>query len=392
MKSNGSDAQRPAADFSVIREQYSSLHRSLELAKFWTCECLRPHLASLRLDAKPRSPADIAEDGIAHPPRYNFQLLLAAPPRSQKCGELYEWRAFEVSPVGFTKKNWAFTRLRHPYAPPETTAIPTSDSFEHGQTALALSSLYALMHAERSAHSPASVGYLVDEHSQDLKHELFPLKWNVQAKPVPLRTRLEGKRASSPSSGLARGDRLRIALILASSVIQLGETPWLPTFWTSEDIILFEDEADPSTTSGSDESCPHLSWSFSSSNTNLHDGFDLPEREERRHVRSRSILALGLTLVELCLGMKLSDMCEPEDVDESSIGTKLSTAGRMLTIIEENEGRDYCRLVAKCLHCNFDVQKYTLKDNEIQVAMFREVVEPLHRMYDIFIGRRSLHY
>ncbi len=46
-------------------------------------------------------------------------------------------------------------------------------------------------------------------------------------------------------------------------------------------------------------------------------------------IRNDNLLALGLTLVELCFGRRLMDMCKMEDEDVDELNTRMKTAIRL---------------------------------------------------------------
>ena len=206
---------------------------------------------------------------------------------------------------------------------------------------------------------------------------------------------------------LSRRDRLYIATTLASSVLQLEGTSWLKRRWRSRDIAFYQSlEPQPnieqtscpgpratgdltrtfpqksSMCSGLAES-PYLSWPIAS---------DIPKESSTSAtstdplVRNEALFALGLTLIELSFGHPLSEMQQPEDLDENAneLLTNLKTAKRLLNHVYDESGGNYGDVVRRCLFCPFDVRDVSLDNEEVQIAVLDKIVTPLTQDLEVF--------
>ena len=94
-------------------------------------------------------------------------------------------------------------------------------------------------------------------------------------------------------------------------------------------------------------------------------------------VRSEILLALGLTLVELCFGRTLTDMRRPEDITGEETATRVATATRLHSRVYDEMGIPYGDVVRRCLFQLFDVRELSLDIEEVQQKVFDDVVTPL---------------
>ena len=94
-------------------------------------------------------------------------------------------------------------------------------------------------------------------------------------------------------------------------------------------------------------------------------------------VRNEILLALGLTLVELCFGRTLTDMRRPEDINGEETATRLATATRLHSRVYDEMGIPYGDVVRRCLFQLFDVRELSLDIEEVQQKVFDDVVTPL---------------
>ena len=176
-----------------------------------------------------------------------------------------------------------------------------------------------------------------------------------------------------PASGsvLSRADRLSLALTIASSVLQLYKTPWLRENWSKHDILINEAGND------SYREQAHVSGTFSTST---------PEEITQQKmvfqfVRNETLFALGIVLIELCLGQALESMRSPEDPldanQKPNVLTDLSTSERLLKSVYSEAGTRYGDAVRRCIYCEFDQRRTTLDDDDFRQAVYDGVVAPL---------------
>ena len=183
----------------------------------------------------------------------------------------------------------------------------------------------------------------------------------------------------SPDEALSRKDRLRIAVILASSVLQLDGTSWLKSEWSSDDIFFHQKDG-----RDSEYSYPYLFWQRCCNNDILcsSENFCL----NNHMIRSDVLLALGLTLVELCFGKTLAEMRKTEDVDVNETATRFRTAIRLHRRVYNEMGIPYGDVVRRCIYQPFDVRELSLDVEEVQQKMLDDVVTPLVDDFNHFNG------
>ncbi|KAK2744250.1 hypothetical protein FQN57_004335 [Myotisia sp. PD_48] len=171
--------------------------------------------------------------------------------------------------------------------------------------------------------------------------------------------------------------RLRFAVSLASSVLQLHGTPWMTETWDKDNIhftghqgsILLE-TAFVSTCfnqSGDQNQMPQSSSSWGGP------------------VRNRTLFALGVTLIELWYGAFLHELREPQDYFgipadpvSSSFMADWATADRIVNELYHEAGTKYSDAVRRCIRCDFDRRDHNLASIEFQAAVHLGVVVQLN--------------
>lgn len=94
-------------------------------------------------------------------------------------------------------------------------------------------------------------------------------------------------------------------------------------------------------------------------------------------IRNEWVFALGLFLIELCLGETIATLKKPED--SSIVGmlpqlVECQTAHLLMDKVYQVAGPRYRDAVYQCLHCDFGQRKYDLRDEAFWKAMFKDVV------------------
>ena len=223
------------------------------------------------------------------------------------------------------------------------------------------------------------IGLLVDKTNEEVKHKIYRADTTAafESSSRSLEELLSSHKQSSEES-LSRKDRLQIAVILASSVLQLDGTAWLKSGWSSHDIFFHSKNGRIS------NAYPYLSWQPCCTK-------ETPCSLETLHIRNHMIrsdvlLALGLTLVELCFGKTLAEIWKPDDVGETETATRLRTATRLHNRVYDEMGIPYGDVVRRCLFQLFDVRELSLEIEEVQQKVFELVVMPLVEDLNNFNG------
>ena len=228
-----------------------------------------------------------------------------------------------------------------------------------------------------------TIGHVADD--QSIKHYLILFQGNkVEDNAKEYQLTLTNLLSSAPQSekpfNLSRRERLSIASTLASSVLQLDMTLWLERFWTSDHII-FHCPFD-CTSLGSDV-CPYVSGKVRSNKGKS------KEEDNIQSVQSsnETLLALGVTLIELCFGKLVSEMRKPEDVGTNETATKIRSAKRLLSQVYDEAGCRYGDAVKRCLESHQDFPDASFEDRKFQEAVYTTIVMPLAQDLDDFEGK-----
>lgn len=167
----------------------------------------------------------------------------------------------------------------------------------------------------------------------------------------------------------SRGDRLRLALTIASSVLQLYKTPWLRDDWTKDDIMI----NDGMTRRLHDQAYVSRSFPATPELTGHEKKFLGP--------RNKTLFALGVVLIELSLGSTIETLRDPDDPlgpdGVPNIHTTWYTANRLIDEVYDENGKRYGDAVRRCINCDFDMKSTTLDDEAFSQAVYNGVVAQL---------------
>ncbi|KAF2006150.1 hypothetical protein P154DRAFT_529843 [Amniculicola lignicola CBS 123094] len=178
-----------------------------------------------------------------------------------------------------------------------------------------------------------------------------------------------------------RHDRLRLAVTLASSVLQLHETPWLHENWT-KDNIYFIKRADQTM-----YDYPFVSQQFNASALAPTPALPLPASMSRI-IRNQTLYALGVSLIELWYRKPISELYDPTDgppfIGDPRVDlmTEWNTADRLAEELYHEAGGKYSDAVRRCIRCDFDHRANRLEDTTFQKAVYQGVVEQLKENFD----------
>ena len=356
-------------DVRTIRKYYVSLWESLRECGLSTCDCEQVHFASLRLEPKPVVLKREITGRDYEDPFFNFKVLLVSKRPEVVDDTDVHFQEFEIRPLGCDAQGDGvhFTHLPWPNEGPQVQDVCTD-----------------LVHFN-TCNEESSIGFLADVKVLSLRQRFHPLTWNKELRPSNLKELLDQSTSAPQRHWLTRCDRLSLAVTLACTMLQLGETAWLQKFWSSADIVLMHPEGEVCRDIDSQDIFPYLDWSLSALKGHVDEGFDL-SKEAANFVRSKPLLALGLTLVELCMGQSLSSIREAEDYEASVVGTNFTTAKRFLHEVELQEGPLYRSIVERCLHSNFQTEKFDFGDDKFHKILIENVVLPLVRLWNDFRG------
>ncbi|KAI1413448.1 hypothetical protein F5Y13DRAFT_29788 [Hypoxylon sp. FL1857] len=181
----------------------------------------------------------------------------------------------------------------------------------------------------------------------------------------------------------SRRQRYALSFILASSFLQLLNTPWLPESWRKSDIVFISDEKNPSVFLLDQ---PHLKRDFiiPAAPQGEQKPAALPviaSNSNRSTKTFRSLELLGIVLLELCFGRLLEDQdCRkrwPSGDDEmQKYAFDFVAARQWNDEVNEEAGPDFDEAIRWC----FEGHRNTPPENWRQ-EMLRHVVQPIERCH-----------
>ncbi|KAF5555304.1 hypothetical protein FNAPI_6160 [Fusarium napiforme] len=249
--------------------------------------------------------------------------------------------------------------------PEESSAMPTISPLD---LCLALKKA----HQER----PACYGHLIDKEYSHRHFQVCPLGpvinsdgWSI----VTLEDVLEGKQGLRPLISLA--EKVRLALVIASSVLQLSKTAWLPEALTPNNVHFFR--------RGSTLSYEHPflrrrlpEYSFKRLN-------DAADSRGYSLSSNPTLLALGMLLLEIILGSSLKQLQIQDekslDGDNDGLIRDLTIANRMLEQRVALINPAYKAVVERCIGCTDSKE---LDKDDFRQTVYNGVVMELEAIWD----------
>jgi hypothetical protein len=167
----------------------------------------------------------------------------------------------------------------------------------------------------------------------------------------------------------ARGRR-QIALMASWNLLRLYSTPWLQdhVYWNGIGLIQGQDGGLIDLPFISKELVPNIGLSRQPLST---DPVSLA------FIRNEWVYALGVFLIELCLGESMSQLKRPDDEIPGGMLpflTEFRTASRLIEVVEDQAGLRYGAAVRRCIRCDFDERVYSLDDEGFCKAVYKGVV------------------
>ncbi len=395
--------------FRRIREQASALYHVLE--KAWKCPCrgtTPPHQANLLLENRNGTGGKKRGSHLEDSSEARLDMLLLFKPETNRFP--LSWRETEVvllepeedcstpstasraklvssDPTDSgTNTQWhpPLTARKRKVRFPDVIVHPPAEAESRSVAALAQihDLCSAVVHGHRikgTVEEP--LGYLLDD--QNRRHAFYPSTrppvFTQYAETVTLGSLISSSRwPGEPGVDKARVSRLErysIAATLASSLLQLYNSPWVGESWSKNDIY-FVKAAEGSPIFDR----PYITRSFKSSLDG--DSIASASNASTRDHSVKSIEALGFMLLELCFGEAIEDQPfrkkylgadgQPNDM------TDFCTAKQWWQDHALGEGGpEFHTAIRRCLFCAFAPKSTSLEDDELCAALYSEVVEPL---------------
>jgi len=236
--------------------------------------------------------------------------------------------------------------------------------------------------------SQQNVGYLRDQRLDKL--HTITLGANSQLpsgtyKIVSLASLLgtEKYKNSNVSSALTRRRaRLEVAVILATSLLQLHPGPWLGERWGKQDIFFFQ---------GVDgiihTHLPFLLSRFQSSTT-LQCSPKIDGTPKFHGGPSPPLLSLGILILELWFNQPIESLRFRNDYlgkgGKATEYTDYNTAQKWQEQTMDEAGPDLHDPTRRCIYCAFGASSQNLEDDELRKAVCDGVIAPLERLLQRF--------
>ena len=194
---------------------------------------------------------------------------------------------------------------------------------------------------------------------------------------------------SRESFGCLSGrQRLSIAVILAHTVLQLHDSPWLTESWGKNDIWFFSSGVDRHKRPNIEP--PYISRSFkprSDQNASTPGEESVAQTDPYGHlIINKTLFALGIVLIELALNRPLEKFrihamsSEPSASNRSyTTADTYQLATSLIDMVYDEQGTQYGYVVQRCLRCEFGFQD-SMKRLEIEgfrAAVYEGVLVPL---------------
>ena len=286
------------------------------LKKAWCCECSSSHHANLLLQARDTTPdvelrisllysSDINVREAApwvmrkttiKPVNEEIAESLTVPPSPMQPPS--PSRSLSKSPLRPSLSIRTSARIPKggvrwaaPTSPAPTSPAPTSpSSLLDSKRDESAADIFDLCHTiAHSNPSYASLGCLRDAENQ---YHIHPITEKSPTDTAPGSISLQDLLSESSTIRLTRRERYEIAFTIASSHLQLHDSPWLGPQWEKKDILFHRHDHTII--------CAklYISRSFNSD----------PEKKPSAYMMAeRGMSALGILLLELCFGVALED-------------------------------------------------------------------------------------
>ncbi|KAF2118797.1 hypothetical protein BDV96DRAFT_568475 [Lophiotrema nucula] len=359
-----------------IRDQAQRVFESLS-SRFHPCSCNNPHQANLRLDFRKSKHDD--EELARFAFLFGFERSRCAPTAQLP----WDWMDVEIQGSHTSDSQY----IEPPAGPksgarktarfaPIITLPPDPEAKTRLPPALVAAKIDDLCRAIMNAsQADCCIGVLEDRLWQHHVYSVTgPGRGNQIAKAAPL------KEIISAGRSIGSKQKCMIALTLASSMLQLHDTPWLPRSWDTRDIFLLKSKAGTTITSQ-----VYVTRTFSS------PASIQAAQNRRRLVKNEMVFALGVALLELAHGCSILNFKETEDLNDSGQEdsmTEVSIATRLADSINDVESENYAKAVLRCIRCSFDTFTFDFNDTEFREKFYEGVVVPLQLDYEYATGSK----
>lgn len=375
-------AQRSILRYRAIKIQAASFYSAL--SNGWKCSCIADHSVSLRLEARTSDGENHDEDEGEESMQRPFHVL-------------FRYDSRHSSIVSRTKPwTWDEADVRLQYDS-QTTPISSSGDLQCQkgvrfakvvpravQTALEplpdLQPIQDLCSTISDLQKPQR-NVCLSLLANEIAKQKYGVLLITPAKQLPSGSdvwSITSLGAVLDDSKFAQQDRLKLAITLASSVLQLHETPWLEEQWGRETIFFVNRTGKPQYDQ------PFVSQRFRGA---VQPAASVVPHRMGRIIRNQTLYALGVALIELYYRKPIAELRQDVDGPQKTgnasedLLTEFNTADRLAEDLLSEAGLRYSDAVRRCIHCDFDQRSRSLEDTKFQTAVYQGVVSQLQKDY-----------
>ncbi|KAF2875880.1 hypothetical protein BDV95DRAFT_603280 [Massariosphaeria phaeospora] len=378
---------QPIPKFAVINDRAQGFHSALKSG--WQCSCHSDHSVNLRLEHRMHQVqsdvSDESDDEESMKESFHVVFCYNHSARVPK----YDSTQSTLQSGSPTQDPWSWEEAEVHITMDDQLELDTpnrakgvrftSKAKKAVSAALSptpnLKPIYNLCAAISTLQKPqreVCLSLLADEYAKQKYGILI-----YPSKDPPLDT--EGWTVSSLRTVLydpafARRNRLQLAVTLASSVLQLHETPWLDKSWGKDDILFIKRAG------ATAYDHPFVSQRSENDSSRTYGACETSSMS--RIIRNQTLYALGISLIELWYSKPLSALAKSEDQAETDAMTEWNTADRLVEELYNEAGGRYSDAVRRCIRCDFDRRASSLMDTAFQRAVYQGVVVQLKETYD----------
>ncbi|KAF2470024.1 uncharacterized protein BDR25DRAFT_304010 [Lindgomyces ingoldianus] len=385
-------------NFKAFQSYARSLYTTLKSG--WRCGC-PGHAVNLRLENRSNKLA--TEDEILE--KTPFRVIFSYTTSSEASASMWDWKEADIRWIADTptqrtpllpcahnaigpgtKRRVRFEQIgiqvQTTTGSTGTTIVASKRSTPSSPAYSQIQDLCKTIAKLQQPYQELCIGYLLD--SVQRKHGIYLLDPPITCQPQQWATySLKEVLARNPNvkRRLTQQDKLRVAVDLASSVLQLYKTPWIEEQLAKDDVFFIHRPG------ASLYDHPYVCRRFTpqiTTGTPSTPG----SAPSCRVIRNQTLFTLGILLIELWYGKPIEALSMPSDLDcRGTPGVEWCTADRIVeNEIEFEAGKCYSEAVRRCIRCDFDRKDMSLENESFQQAVYDGVVALLETTLQQFTG------
>lgn len=196
---------------------------------------------------------------------------------------------------------------------------------------------------------------------------------------VPTRRSVKLSEVLIHHTKLSMKSRMQISSMLAWGVLQMSSTAWMNGKWTKDNILLVTDSTN--------DPLPYVTHSFQSQRQSTQKTTTL-DPEATNHIgdwiRSASLFALGVFLLEMCYGRSIEDLAVDDEKNKGA-HTQFLTATRLAINVHDQMGQHYSQAVNACINqsgVDVDADGNPKDPSQFAKSILNDIIEPLKTCTD----------